>query len=75
MPTGTVKWFNSSQGYGFIEEEHGRANVFVQLSEVIPSRSKGFRPLKEGDRVAFDIERGHTGLTAINVMLHRESHN
>ena len=69
MRIGTVKWFNSSQGYGFIEEEDGSPNVFVQLSQVIPSRSKGFRPLKEGDRVAFDISRDHTGLTAVNVMV------
>ena len=67
MPIGIVKWFNGNQGYGFIKEEDGYPNVFVQLSDVIPSRSKGFRPLKEGDRVAFDIERKHTGLTAVNV--------
>ena len=69
MPIGTVKWFNGNQGYGFIEEKDGYPNVFVHLSDVIPSRSKGFRPLREGDRVAFDIERNHTGLTAVNVMV------
>jgi cold shock protein len=67
MPKGIVKWFNDYEGYGFIEEEDGRPNVFVLLSDVIPSKSKGFRPLREGDRVAFDIKINQAGPTAVNV--------
>jgi CspA family cold shock protein len=63
---GTVKWFNSGQGYGFIAEENGHPAVFVRHSGIV---SSGYRSLKEGDRVVFDIEKDHTGPTAVNVTL------
>ena len=63
---GTVKWFNSGQGYGFIAEENGHPAVFVRLSGII---SSGYRSLKEGDQVVFDIEKDHRGPTAVNVTL------
>lgn len=65
MSTGTVKWFNSGQGYGFIREKNGYRAVFVHRSGIIENK---FGTLKEGDYVAFDIEQRHTGPTAVNVM-------
>ena len=63
--TGTVKWFNSSKGYGFIEREGG-PDVFVHFSAV---QMDGYRSLSEGQRVEFSIEKGPKGLQAANVIL------
>ncbi len=63
MINGTVKWFNDSKGYGFIEQEDG-ADVFVHHSAI---NASGFKSLKEGDRVSFDIEQGQKGPSATNV--------
>jgi len=63
MARGTVKWFNDKKGFGFIEQEDG-PDVFVHHSNI---SAKGFRSLKEGDRVTFDIEQGRKGPTALNV--------
>ena len=63
MANGIVKWFNSSKGYGFIEQENG-PDVFVHHSGI---NSSGFRTLNEGDRVTFDIEQGQKGPAAVNV--------
>ena len=63
MTTGTVKWFNDSKGFGFIEQEDGD-DVFVHHSAI---NASGFKTLKEGDRVTFDIEQGQKGLAAANV--------
>ena len=62
--TGTVKWFNSSKGYGFIEQPDG-ADVFVHYSAIT---SEGFRNLTEGQQVEFSIEQGPKGLQAANVV-------
>jgi CspA family cold shock protein len=64
MANGTVKWFNESKGYGFIEQEDGGQDVFVHQSAI---KAEGFRTLKEGDRVSFDIEQGEKGPAAANV--------
>ena len=64
MANGTVKWFNESKGYGFIEQEDGGQDVFVHQSAI---KAEGFRTLKEGDRVSFDIEQGQKGPAAANV--------
>ncbi len=61
--TGTVKWFNSEKGYGFIEQEDG-TDVFVHYSAISGS---GYRSLEEGDKVEFTITEGQKGKQASNV--------
>ena len=63
--TGTVKWFNNSKGYGFIEQEDG-PDVFVHYSSIM---GEGYRSLNEGQQVEFDIEDGPKGPQAANVAL------
>ena len=63
MANGTVKWFNDSKGFGFIEQEDG-PDVFVHHSAINMS---GFKSLNEGDRVTFDVEQGQKGPAAANV--------
>jgi CspA family cold shock protein len=65
MVNGRVKWFNDKKGFGFIEQENG-PDVFVHHSNI---NASGFKSLKEGDRVTFDIEKGPKGPSAINVKL------
>jgi CspA family cold shock protein len=61
---GTVKWFNSSKGYGFIAREGGE-DVFVHFSAI---QGEGYRNLEEGQKVEFTIEKGPKGLQAANVV-------
>ena len=61
MPTGTVKWFNATKGFGFITPEDGGADVFVHQSEI---QMQGFRDLAEGQRVEFQVSQGQKGLQA-----------
>jgi CspA family cold shock protein len=63
--TGTVKWFNASKGYGFIERQGG-PDVFVHFSAI---QSEGYRTLQEGQKVEFSIEKGPKGLQAAKVTL------
>ena len=60
---GKVKWFSKQKGYGFIEQENG-PDVFVHHSAI---NAAGFKSLKEGDRVSFDVEQGQKGPSAANV--------
>ncbi|MBI5934990.1 MAG: cold-shock protein [Chloroflexi bacterium] len=62
---GTVKWFNGSKGYGFIEREGGK-DVFVHFSAI---QSEGFKNLNEGQKVEFTVEQGPKGPQASNVTL------
>ncbi len=64
MPRGKVKWFNDSKGYGFIEQESGD-DVFVHHSSI---QGEGFKTLKEGQDVEFDIEQDAKGAKAVNVV-------
>jgi CspA family cold shock protein len=63
MANGSVKWFNSVKGYGFIEQENG-PDVFVHHSAI---NAAGFKSLNEGDKVTFDVEQGPKGPTAKKV--------
>ena len=60
---GTVKWFNGSKGYGFIERESG-GDVFVHFNEI---KGDGFKSLNEGDRVEFVVTQGQKGPAASDV--------
>ena len=62
---GTVKWFNDSKGYGFIERGDGQDDVFVHFSAI---QTTGFRSLSEGDRVEFGVAEGPKGLQAVEVV-------
>lgn len=77
MAVGTVKWFNDAKGFGFIEPEGGGEDVFAHFSAV---QMDGFRTLKQGGRVRFDLVQGPKGQLAQNIspldaagadMLHR----
>jgi cold shock protein len=64
VATGTVKWFSSEKGYGFITPEDGSADVFVHFSAI---SGEGYRNLEEGQRVEFDVTQGQKGPQAGNV--------
>ncbi len=64
MALGTVKWFNSEKGYGFISQDGGGADVFVHFSAI---QMDGYRSLEEGQRVEFEITQGQKGPQAANV--------
>lgn len=61
MTIGTVKWFNSQKGYGFIQPEDGSKDVFVHISAV---ERAGIDNLQEGQRLSFELERGSQGKTS-----------
>jgi cold shock protein len=63
MPQGKVKWFNDAKGYGFITQDGGQ-DVFCHFSAIT---GDGYRSLKEGDAVQFDVAQGPKGLQASNV--------
>jgi CspA family cold shock protein len=64
MARGTVKWFNSEKGYGFITQDDGGKDVFVHFSEIDAS---GFRSLEEGQKVEYEVGPGQKGPQALHV--------
>ena len=65
MATGTVKWFNEKKGYGFITPDDGSEDCFVHYSAI---QGAGFRTLREGDKVEFEVTKGDKGPQASNVV-------
>jgi len=65
MAQGTVKWFNSEKGFGFIEQDGGGPDVFAHYSNIA---TQGFRELQEGQRVSFDVTQGQKGPQAENIV-------
>jgi CspA family cold shock protein len=63
MANGTVKWFNASKGFGFIEQEDG-PDVFVHHSAI---NAAGFKSLNDGDHVTSEVQQGPKGPSAVNV--------
>ena len=61
MPTGTVKWFNVTKGYGFIEPDDGGKDVFVHITAV---QRSGMEGLNEGQKIAYDMQEGRNGRMA-----------
>lgn len=64
MPIGTVKWFNDAKGFGFIEPEGGGDDVFAHFSAI---QMEGFRTLKQGSRVSYELVQGPKGQLAQNI--------
>ena len=64
MAPGIVKWFNNAKGYGFVTPDDGEQDVFVHFSAI---DMEGYRTLKEGQRVEFEVEQGPKGLHAQNL--------
>ena len=64
MATGTVKWFNDSKGFGFITPQAGGEDLFAHFSAI---QSSGFKTLREGQRVEFDVTSGPKGQQAANI--------
>jgi len=65
MATGTVKWFNSEKGYGFISQDGGGPDVFVHFSAI--TGTTGYRSLEDNQKVEFDVTQGTKGPQAENV--------
>jgi len=65
MSFGTVKWFNDAKGFGFIEPEGGGSDVFAHFSAV---QMDGFRTLKQGSKVSYDLTQGPKGDLAQNIL-------
>jgi CspA family cold shock protein len=64
MASGTVKWFNDAKGFGFITQDDGSKDIFAHYSAIA---SSGFKSLKEGQKVTFDVTDGPKGKQASNI--------
>jgi CspA family cold shock protein len=65
MATGTVKWFNAEKGFGFIEQDEGGPDVFAHYSAIA---TQGYRELREGQQVVFEVTEGAKGPQATNIL-------
>jgi CspA family cold shock protein len=65
LATGKVKWFNDAKGFGFIEQGNGGKDIFVHFSAI---QDEGFKTLREGQEVSFDVVEGPKGPQATNVV-------
>ncbi|WP_416561071.1 cold-shock protein [Limnohabitans sp. yimb22184] len=70
MPSGTVKWFNDAKGFGFIQPDGGGPDAFAHFSAI---QSDGYKSLKEGARVTFELSQGIKGLMAGNIRTEPEA--
>jgi CspA family cold shock protein len=66
MATGTVKWFNPTKGYGFIQPEDGGKDVFVHISAL---EKAGLRTLTEGQRVSYDLDTSRDKVSAVHIQV------
>ena len=66
MATGTVKWFNNAKGYGFVVPESGGDDIFVHYSSI---QMDGYRTLRAGQPISFEVKEGPKGLHAVNIRL------
>jgi CspA family cold shock protein len=66
MPHGTVKWFNDAKGFGFIQPDEGGPDAFAHFSAI---QADGYRSLKEGARVSFELTQGSKGLMALSIQI------
>lgn len=64
MATGTVKWFNDAKGFGFITPDEGGDDLFAHFSAIVAT---GYKSLKEGEKVSFDVTEGPKGKQASNI--------
>lgn len=64
MPSGTVKWFNDAKGFGFIQPDGGGPDAFAHFLAI---QAEGYKSLKEGARVSFELSEGSKGLMAANI--------
>ncbi|UTF60317.1 cold shock domain-containing protein CspD [Gilvimarinus sp. DA14] len=71
MPTGTVKWFNNAKGYGFILPDEGNEDLFAHYSAI---DMDGYKTLKAGQAVTFEVSRGDKGFHAVNISLPERPH-
>lgn len=67
MATGKVKWFNNSKGFGFIESQERSGDIFAHYSTI---EMEGYRTLKAGQEVQFELQEGPKGLHAVNIVPH-----
>ena len=72
MPSGTVKWFNDAKGFGFIQPDGGGPDAFAHFSAI---QMEGFKTLKEGQRVDFELTQGAKGLMAAHIQAAAEPPN
>lgn len=66
MATGTVKWFNDEKGFGFISPDDGGDDLFAHFSAI---NSSGFKTLKEGQKISFEVAQGPKGRQASNIQV------